>query len=101
MAYIGKVKVPNEWTSVEDLIQAQVSGQSSFAFTSGSKYSLQVDGGDNSEVRICNAASTPSGEVDGEHLSRDQFGVYEPESGVSLYAKQNGAPVYLSVSEIA
>ena len=36
MAYIGKIKVPAEWTSVESLIQAQIDGQSSFSFDSDS-----------------------------------------------------------------
>ena len=100
MAYIGKVKIPSEWTSLESLIKAQVSGQSSFAFSTSSTYSLQADGADKAEVRLCNATSAPTDEMAGEHIDRDQFGKYEPASGATLYVKQNGALVYLSVSEI-
>ena len=36
--YIGKVLLSNTWTKLEDLIKAQISGQSAFAFNSDTVY---------------------------------------------------------------
>lgn len=97
MAYIGKIEVPATWTSLEDLIQAQVDGQSSFAFDSSKKYSLQTEEG---SIRLCNTSATPTSDVDGEHLKDDQFGIYEPDSS-TLYvrSKTKNGVCLLSVSE--
>ena len=43
MSYVGKVKVSSAWTKLEDLIQAQVDGQSAFAFDTSKTYSVQAD----------------------------------------------------------
>lgn len=102
MAYVGKVSVTNDWAKLEDLIQAQVSGQSSFAFDTSKTYSLQTDsGGADFGVRLCNSATEPAAEDDGEHLVDDQFGKYTPESGAYLWVKSRGnsTGVKLSVSE--
>ena len=100
MAYIGKVKVSDTWTKLEDLIKAQIDGQSSFAFSSGSTYSLQTDGDNVSFIRVCNATSTPAESYDGECLDRHICGLYKPDTAY-LYVRKEGHPVYLSVSENA
>lgn len=99
MAYIGKVKVPAEWSSLESLIQAQIDGQSSFVFNSSKTYSLQTEEG---TLRLCNASATPTLDVDGEHIDEKQFGVFKPDSG-TLYARSNtkSGVCLVSVSEVA
>ena len=57
MAYIGKVSITQEWADLESLIQAQVDGQSSFAFTTGTKYSLQPEKG---LMGMCVTSATPT-----------------------------------------
>ena len=101
MAYIGKVKISNSWEKLEDLIKAQISGQSSFSFSTSKSYSLQADGANNVQVRVCDTSVAPASETAGEHLDGAQFAVYEPTSGNALYVKQNGFPAFLSVSELA
>ena len=95
--FIGKVQVPDEWSKLVELIQTQIPGQSSFNFQVGSTYSLQVESG---TVRVCNTNNAPTG-LDGEHLSEDQFGIYEPDAGTLLVrAKPKTGVVLLSVSEL-
>lgn len=105
MANIGKVNVANDWEKLEDLIKAQVDGQSSFAFDTSKTYQLQTDCEQHAPfgVRFCSAASEPSEADAGEHLSDDQSGEYKPEAGVYLWVKIRGntTNVKLSVSEIA
>ena len=100
MAYVGKIKVPNEWATLASLIQAQIDGQSSFAFQSGKTYSIQVESG---SLRVCNTSSTPTDSVDGEHLDEHQIGIYEPDGTNALYAKTKTKEgvVLVSVSELA
>ena len=104
MAYIGKVLISSEWAKLEDLIKAQVSGQSSFAFDSDKDYSIQIETsqpGTSFGAYACNSASTPAGDDDGEHLSEEQFVEYKPESGSYLYIKTRGGStdVKVAVSE--
>lgn len=95
--FIGKVQVPDTWDKLQQLIQAQIPGQSTFAFQAGSTYSLQVESG---TVRVCNANGSPSG-IDGEHLNEGQFGIYEPDAGtLHVRAKPKTGVVLLSVSEL-
>lgn len=105
MAYIGKVSVTSAWAKLEDLIQAQVDGQSSFSFSTSNTYQLQADSELHAPfgVRVCNSASEPSNDDDGEHLTDEQSGEYKPESGVYLWVKTRGntTGIKLSVSEIA
>ena len=105
MAYIGKVSVTSAWAKLEDLIKAQVDGQSSFAFDTSKTYQLQADSELHAPfgVRICNASAEPSEDDAGEHLTDEQSGEYKPESGVNLYVKTRGntTGIKISVSEIA
>lgn len=104
MAYIGKVSITSEWEKLEDLIQAQVDGQSSFAFDTSKKYGIMVDAHTVPMfgAYICNASSKPDAADDGEFLTECvPFGVYEPESGSDLWVKTRGnsTDVKISVSE--
>ena len=105
MAYVGKVNITGDWEKLEDLIQAQVSGQSSFAFDTSKKYSLQADN-KNSPVMlgvyVCNSATKPDNADDGEYLTEGLFGEYEPESGVDLWIRTRGnsTGVKVAVSQI-
>ena len=82
--YIGKVKVSNEWESLEDLIKAQVDGQSSFAFATGSLYQLQGEGPIG--VRMASASAKPTEDDEGERIFGTQVAIYEKDSGI-LYVK--------------
>lgn len=104
MAYIGKVTLTNEWAKLEDLIKAQVDGQSAFAFDTSKEYGIQVDTQRGPYIfgaYLCSSTSEPGALDDGEHLEQEQFAVYGPESGVYLWVKTRGseASVKLSVSE--
>jgi len=105
MAYVGKVIITNEWEKLEDLIKSQVSGQSSFAFDTDKKYSIQVDtvkAEDNLSAYVCNSATEPVNLDDGEHLNNDLYAEYKPESGVYLYVKKAKSlgVIKVSVSQI-
>lgn len=105
MAYIGKVSVTSAQTKLEDLIKSQVSGQSSFAFDTSKKYSLMADVKTSPVmfgVYVCNSATEPANDDDGEYLTDGLFGEYKPESGVNLWIKTRGnaTDVKVSVSEI-
>ena len=82
--YIGKVKLSSQWQKVEDLIKAQVSGQSSFAFVAGKTYQLQSEG--NLGVRLCDASTIPQDDRDGEVIEGMKTAQYNKDEG-SLYAK--------------
>lgn len=106
MAYIGKVKLTTEWEKLEDLIKAQVAGQSAFAFDTSKEYSVQAETPRGPYIMgayLCNTASEPSNLDDGEHLEQEQMCVYQPESGQYLWVRSRGtaenADVKLSVSE--
>lgn len=105
MAYVGKVKITSSWEKLEDLIQEQVSGQSSFAFDTSKKYSLQADVKTSPVmfgVYVCNSATEPANDDDGEYLTEGLYGEYKPESGVDLWIKTRGntTDVKVAVSEI-
>ena len=104
MAYIGKVNITGDWEKLEDLIKAQVSGQSSFAFDTSKKYSLQSDCNSSvmQGVYVCNSATKPDNADDGEYLTEGLFGEYEPESGVDLWIRTRGnsTGVKVAVSQI-
>lgn len=105
MAYIGKVTLTDSWAKLEDLIKAQVDGQSAFAFDTTKKYSIQVDtvkANHDYSGYFCNSATEPSATDDGEHLDNNLFAVYEPESGVDLWVKEatSAGKIKVSVSEI-
>lgn len=100
--YIGKVELTNEWQKVEDLIKAQVEGQSSFAFAEGNTYQLQAEA--SYGAQLCDAAAAPADGNDGEYLLHSQVGIYQLASGSYLYAKvhtmQPGVPCWLKISKI-
>ena len=99
MAYIGKVSVSNTWAKVEDLIKAQVDGQSSFAFDTSKTYTIQVQG--HAPAYFVNAASAPTTEDAGDCIQPYLFGKYKPDSD-NLYVKSYGGKnTCLSVSELS
>lgn len=105
MAYIGKVTLTDSWAKLEDLIKAQVDGQSAFAFDTSKKYSIQVDTikeNNDYSAYFCNSATEPANPDDGEHLNNDLFAEYAPESGVYLYVKKvkSLGIIKVSVSQI-
>lgn len=87
MSYIGKVEVNNSWAKLEDLIKAQVEGQSSFAFDSDTKYVLQCEG--EYGARFCDVASKPSDDEDKEGfvIKDTQAAYYKPSDSKDLYTK--------------
>ena len=104
MAYIGKVTLTSSWAKLEDLIKAQVDGQSAFAFDTSKKYGIEVDTQRGPYIfgaYLCNSATEPANADDGEHLEQENFGVYQPESGAYLWVKARGQQetVKISVSE--
>lgn len=104
MAYIGKVTINSEWAKLEDLIKDQVSGQSAFAFDTSKTYLLQVETTRGQYVfgsYVCSSATEPANADDGEHLEEDNFGIYEPESGIYLWVKARGSnrSIKMSISE--
>ena len=105
MAYIGKVTITNNWEKLEDLIKEQVDDQSSFAFDTSKKYSIQVDTvkeNNNYSAYVCNSATEPANSDDGEHLNNDLYAEYKPESGAYLYIKKAKSlgVIKVAVSEI-
>jgi len=84
MAYIGKVKVSTEWTTVEDLVQAQVEGQSTFAFDGDTTYQLQAES--DSGCRFVEASSTPEDPKDGNCIIGTQCAFYKKDTG-DLYVR--------------
>ncbi len=104
MAYIGKVTLTSDWEKLEDLIKAQVEGQSAFAFDTSKEYGIQTDTPRGPYIfgaYLCNSTTEPAEADDGEHLEQENFGIYKPESGVYLWVKKRGVDgtVKLSVSE--
>ena len=103
MAYIGKITLTNEWAKLEDLIKAQVDGQSAFAFDTSKEYGIQVDTPRGPYIfgaYLCSTASEPAKTDAGEHLEAEQYAIYQPESGSDLWVRTRGsaAEVKLSVS---
>lgn len=97
--YIGKVKISNNWSKLEDLIKAQVSGQSAFAFAEGTTYQLQGEG--NYGVRLCDSSATPSDLQDGERIIGTQTAIYELSDGELYVRAEENIPsgnVWLKVS---
>ena len=112
--YIGKVLLTNEWAKLEDLIKAQVSGQSAFSFDSDKKYQLQgecfFEGTKEVllAVRLCETSTTPSDNIDGDRIVGTQCADYIPSTG-SVYVRvdlteKTGMPdfgkVYLKISKM-
>lgn len=92
MADIGKITITSEWAKVEDLIKAQVDGQSSFAFDTSKKYLIQTDceQGAPFGARFAICATEPTEADAGGHLSDDQSAEYTPKSGEYLWVKTRG-----------
>ena len=82
--YIGTVEVNNTWQKLDTLIQAQVSGQSAFAFDADTTYQLQAEG--NFGVRLCEQADEP-GEKDGFRIRGTQPANYKVQAGAYLWVK--------------
>ena len=74
MAYIGKVKVSKEWTTLVSLIQSQVEGQSAFSFDADTTYQLQ--GETDSGVRLVEMSSTPDDRREGNRIVGTQVAFY-------------------------
>lgn len=75
MAYIGKIKVTKTWAKVEDLIKAQIEGQSAFAFDNSKTY--QIQGQSDFGIHLCEAATAPADENDGFVIKGTQCGMYK------------------------
>ena len=76
--YIGKVDINDTWQKLEDLIKAQVDGQSSFAFDSDTKYQLQAE--TSFGARFCEAATEPDDKNEGFCIAETQVAFYKPGS---------------------
>ena len=88
--YIGKVEVNATWQKLDTLIQAQVSGQSTFEFDADTTYQLQGEG--KYGIRLCEAASAPTDPQAGLRIKRTQTAHYKAASGYYLYVKvEDGA----------
>lgn len=99
--YIGKVKISNNWSKLEDLIQAQVEGQSAFAFVEGTTYQLQGEG--NYGVRLCETSSTPSDAQAGERIIGTQTAIYQESDGYIYVKTEADIPsdnVWLKISTL-
>lgn len=97
---IGKVEVNNQWQKLDALIQAQVSGQSSFAFDAETTYQLQAEG--NFGVRLFVAASAPTDPKVGFCIEGTQPAHFKKESGYNLYVKaEDGASAALPLLHIS
>ena len=100
--YIGKVKLSNEWQKLEDVIKAQVEGQSGFAFSNGKDYQLQGEG--NYAVRLCDSSALPADAQDGERIAETQTAIYQKDNSSELYVRTEqdipSGNVWLKISEI-
>ena len=99
--YICKVKITNEWSKLEDLIQNQVEGQSSFSFSEGTTYQLQAEG--NYGVRLCDSSTTPAEAQDGERIEGTQTAIYEVSDGYLYVRPEENIPsgnVWLKISSL-
>lgn len=99
--YIGKVKISNTWSKLEDLIKAQVSGQTAFAFAEGTTYQLQGEG--NYGVRLCETSAAPSDLQAGERIVGTQTAIYQLSDGYLYVKTEANVPsdnVYLKISVI-
>lgn len=96
MAYIGKIKVTDTWTSVESLVSAQIG---SFSFGNNT-YQLQSEGPVG--VRLANASAAPVTADDGERINNTQVAFYTKDSG-TLYARTEEGTnfVWLKISELS
>lgn len=105
MLYTGKVLLTNEWEKLEDLIQEQVSGQSSFAFDADTTYILQGEGVE--AARLCDASVKPTDDIAGLRIEGTQIIEYNPSAG-TLYVRcdltqktgnTNFGKIYLKICE--
>lgn len=90
MAYVGRVRVPTEWTSLESLLDT--------SFDSSKEYSIQA--GANSNVRLCNSTSLPQDEFDGENIKDLMQAIYKPDAGTLYVRTAVSAPSFVVVSEL-
>ena len=96
MAYIGKIKLTEEWESVTTL-----ASQQGVSLTFGSStYQLQGEGP--TGVRLANALSKPTDDNDGERIANTQVALYTKDSG-TLYARTEAGKdeVWLKISELS
>lgn len=100
--YIGKVKLSNEWQKLEDIIKAQVEGQSAFEFSNGKDYQLQGEG--NYGIRLCDSSVVPATPQDGERITDTQTAIYQKDNSSELYVRTEqdipSGNVWLKISEI-
>lgn len=85
MAYIGKVEINSNWTKLEDLIKAQVTGQSAFAFDADKKYQIQTES--DWGAHLCEVASKPTDANEGFEIEGTQAAHYQPTDAKALYVK--------------
>lgn len=83
--YLGKVEISNSWTKLEDLIKAQVEGQSEFAFDADTKYQIQGEG--EFSCRLCDFTTAPTNNYDGVRLYNTQTAVYKKSTSGYLYVR--------------
>lgn len=94
--YIGKIKLTDQWESVEALAAAQ-----GVTLTFGSStYQLQGEGA--TGVRLASASAAPTDPNDGERIANTQVALYEADSG-TLYARTEAGDtaMWLKISELA
>lgn len=100
--YIGKVEVNNQWQKLDALIQAQVSGQSAFAFDGAVTYQVQGEG--NYGIRLCEVADAPTDPQMGLRIEGTQPAHFKVKAGYDLYVKvedgQSPATPLLHISTI-
>lgn len=82
--YIGTVEVNDTWQKLDELIQAQVSGQSEFSFDADTTYQLQAEG--NFGIRLCEQTEEP-GKKDGFRIRGTQPANYKVQAGAYLWVK--------------
>lgn len=100
---IGKIVVPTTWAKLEDLIKAQINGQSAFSFGADEVYELQGETNQataNLPVRLCNSASTPSKLYDGKRIKGTQVAQYSKEADADLYVRADLSGLFLNVDKV-
>lgn len=99
MAYIGKIKLKTTWEKAEDLIKAQIGGQSSFSFDSTKTYVIQAHG--LGLVNVANVSTAPTSENDGERLANLMSAKYTPDTDKLYVRADTGNTMELSISELS
>ncbi len=94
MANIGNVVITKEWANLQDLIRAQIDGQSAFTFDSTKTYSLIVDTGvsvDAMGAYYCETTTKPTEINAGNPIEPCEQVIFEFTDGVPLWVKVRGS----------